>query len=262
MKTRRTLRERLDSEQILAGLLQTHPNVALTEMAGMCGFDFLLLDGEHGLFSEMDYVDTLQTLASTGTLAMVRVRNHDAQAVGRYLDFGADAIVVPNVTTVEQARSLVQAMVYPPAGSRGFSAPAHRVTRYGLDLAAHWQEPRGGASLLVIIESAQGVANAADILAVDGVDGVIIGPSDLSANLGRVGDFSGEYGEAFATIERAAAARGKFLGTAPHPGYPLDALIARGHRIFIVGADMPLVREAMSAQVAAARESVASAPAG
>jgi 2-keto-3-deoxy-L-rhamnonate aldolase RhmA len=77
--------------------LQTHPNSAL---AGMCGYDFLLLDGEHGVFSEMDYLHTLQALAATDALAVVRLCNHDAQAVGRYLNMGVDAIVAPNVATV------------------------------------------------------------------------------------------------------------------------------------------------------------------
>lgn len=251
MSARSTLRERLLSRRALSGLLQTHPNTAFAEVAGMCGYDFLLLDGEHGLFSELDYLHTLRAIAATNALALVRLRTHDTQRVGRYLDMGVDAIVAPNVATVEQAERLARSMVYPPQGTRGFSAPLHRATRYGLDLAAHLQSPRDSAALLVIIESTKGVANVADILAVDGVDGAIIGPSDLTADLGRVGDFSQPaYLEAVAAVERAAAAHGKLVGTAPHHGLPVDALIERGHRLLIVGADMTLIREAMSAQLA------------
>lgn len=254
MRPRCSLHERLSAQRVLMGFLQTYPNSTLAEMAGMCGYDFLLLDGEHGVFSENDYLHTLRALAATDVLAMVRLAKHDLHAVGRYLDFGADAIVAPNVGTAEQARMLARAMEYPPAGTRGFGASLHRVTRYGMDLTEHLKAPRGGASLLVIIESALGVANAEEILAVEGVDGAIIGPFDLSADLGRAGDFSQPvFAQAVERIERAATACGKIFGTAPHPDSPLEALITRGHRLLIIGADVSLTREAMSSQVSKAK---------
>jgi 2-keto-3-deoxy-L-rhamnonate aldolase RhmA len=223
-------------------------------MAGMCGYDFVVLDGEHGLFSESDYLQAHQALAGTDAFAMVRVPGHEPQAIGRHLDIGADAIIVPNVTTPEEANSLVRAMQYPPLGTRGFGAAAHRVTRYGSDLAGHLKDPRGDACLIVMIESASGVANADEIVAIEGVDGVLIGPSDLTAGLGDLGDFANpEYAAALARIERAASERGKFMGTAPHPGYPIDVLIARGYRLLIAGSDVSLIREAMGEQLARAR---------
>jgi len=224
----------------------------MSEIAGICGYDFILLDGEHGVFSEGDYLHTLQVLASTDALALIRLAKHDLPAVGRYLDMGADGIVVPNVSTAEQARALARAMLYPPHGTRGLALD--RVTRYGLDLDAYLSAPRGNACLIVIIESALGVANAEDILAVDGVDGAIIGPFDLSADLGCAGDFSQPaHIDAVKRIERAASACGKILGTAPHPGNPLEALVARGHRLLLLDGDITLVREAMSTQVTQAR---------
>jgi 4-hydroxy-2-oxoheptanedioate aldolase len=260
MKPRRTLPERLSTQRALIGLLQTHPNPPLAEMAGMCGYDFLMLDCEHGLFSEIDHLQTLQALAAADVAAMMRLKNHDTQAVGRYLDMGADAIMVPNVSTADEARALVRAMNYPPAGTRGFGAPGHRATRYGMDLAMHLKAPREGVCLLVMIESAPGVANVEDILAVEGVDGVFIGPSDLTANLGSPRDFAQPlYAQAVERIERAASNEGKIIGTAPHPGAPVETLVTRGHRLLIIGADMPLICEAMSAQVAKAKLSIPAA---
>lgn len=254
MKPRHSIQGRLASQRSLFGLLQTHPNPALAEMAGMCGYDFLMLDGEHGVFSEQDYLQTLQALTATQVLALLRLPGHDIHAIGRYLDMGVDAIVVPNVSTAEEARALVRAMEYPPAGTRGFGAPAHRATRYGLDLAEHMKSPRQGASLIVLIESSLGVANVEAILAIEGVDGVFIGPSDLTAGLGAARNFSQPaYTQALTQIERAAAASGKLLGTAPHAGNPVEALLARGHQLLILDADMSLIREAMSAQIAKAR---------
>jgi 2-keto-3-deoxy-L-rhamnonate aldolase RhmA len=254
MKLRRSIEQRLSAQRALVGFLQAHPNPTIAEMAGMCGYDFVLLDGEHGVFSEQDYVHTFQALAGTAALAAVRLGKHDPQALGRYLDMGAEVIVVPNVSTAEQTRTLARALEYPPAGTRGFGASLHRATRYGMDLDAHLRTPREGVSLVVIIESAAGVANVEDILSVEGVDGVIIGPSDLTADLGCAGDFSqAAYAQAVARIEAAAATQGKIFGTAPHPGYPLEALVARGHRLLIVDDDVSIIREAMSAQVAKAK---------
>lgn len=254
MKRHRSLHERLSTCRALLGLLQTQPNLALSELTGMCGYDFLFLDGEHGVFSESEYMHTMQVLSAVDVLAMVRLPRLDAPALGRYLDMGADAIVVPNVSTVEQARALVRAMEYPPSGTRGFGAAAHRVTRYGIDLVAHMKDPREGAYLIVMIESALGVSNVEDIVAVDGVDGVFIGPSDLTADLGCAGEFSHPtYLQAIERIERAASSGGKLLGTAPHPGHPLEALLARGHRLLLLDADMPLICKAMFTQTEKAR---------
>lgn len=251
MRTRRTLHERLSAKRALIGLLQTHPDPVLSEMAGMCGYDFLILDDEHGVFSTRDHLQTFQAIGFTEIAAFVRLRGHDAQDLGRYLDMGADGIIVPNVTSGEQAAAVVRAMDYPPVGTRGFGAAAHRATRYGMDLAAHFESPRGGASLIVLIESALGLANVDEILSIDGVDGAFIGPSDLTASLGCAGNFSNPaYAGAVTRIEHAASMHGKILGTAAHPGYPVETLLARGHRLLILGADLPLIREAMSTQVA------------
>jgi len=254
MKVRQTLRERLSNQRALLGFLQTYPNPALTEMAGRCGYDFLFFDGEHGLFGEMDFFQALQTTAATDAIALIRLGKHDPHALGRYLDIGADGIVVPNVSTAEQARLLVRGFTYPPAGTRGFGASLHRTTNYGLDLDSHLNAPRQGACLLPIVESFVGVDNVEEILATEGVDGVIIGIWDLTADLGRAGDFSQPaFAQATARIERAAVANGKILGTAPHPGNPIEALISRGHRLLLIDDDVSLVCETMSAKVAKAR---------
>jgi 2-keto-3-deoxy-L-rhamnonate aldolase RhmA len=254
MKIRRKLMERLEERRALIGLLQTRPNPDFAELTSLCDYDFLILDDQHGVFAPTDHLRTLQAVSS-GDLAMfVRLRGHDLLALGCFLDMGADGIVVPEVETADEARALVRSMAYPPAGTRGFGAAAHRAASYGLELAAHLKDPRNGVCLLPTIESAQGVSNVEEIVAVDGVDGVIIGPSDLSADLGCPGDFTApRYAQAVARIEAAAAAKGKILGTAPTAVAPPDALVARGYRMLIMGSDISLVREAMRDQVARVR---------
>lgn len=254
LRARPSLRDRLASKRALVGFLQTLPGTSVSELAALSGYDFVILDGEHGLFDDKDYLQTLQALSSRDIAAWVRPSGHDAHAIGRYLDMGIDGVVVPNVSTPEQARALVRAMEYPPLGTRGFAASMHRTTEYGRETQAHLEAPRGNASLIVMIESALGVANAVDILAVDGVDGVFIGPFDLSADLGRAGDFSQPaYADALARVEKAAASHSKICGTGAHAQFTIPVLVARGHRMLLIGGDTSLIREAMSAQVAAAK---------
>jgi len=108
--------------------------------------------------------------------------------------------------------------------------------------------------LVVVIESMRGVENSDDILAVDGVDAVFIGPSDLSAALGGVGNFEASaYTTALQRVEHAARIHGKTVGMPPHPGQTIDVLRARGHRLFILGSDTALIRQSMSEQLARAR---------
>jgi 2-keto-3-deoxy-L-rhamnonate aldolase RhmA len=111
--------------------------------------------------------------------------------------------------------------------------------------------------LVVIIESAQGVANAEAIVAVDGIDGVIIGPFDLSTDLGHPGDFSHpSYAQALERIERATRAHSKLLGTGPHPPFTLENLVGRGHQLLLIGGDVALIREGLTAQLSKAQASL------
>ena len=261
MKRRLSLDEQLAIKPAVAGLLLTQSEPALAEIAAISGYDFILLDGEHGTFMERDMYRILQIVGNTDTLIAIRIAGRDTEAVGRYLDMGADIIVVPNVSLPEQARALVSAMEYPPRGTRGFGAAVHRVTRYGADVTTHLRDPRAGASLLVIIESALGVSNVDEILAVAGIDGVIVGPADLSADLGQARNFAQPaYAEAISRVEQAAISRRKILGTAPHPGFSMRSLFERGHRFLITGADVSLIREAMTAQVSEAHLAIGRAP--
>lgn len=254
IKRRSSIQEQLASRRVLLSFFQRHPSVALAETAALCGYDSLILDDEHGILGESDNLQVVRALSFSAMSVFVRLRAHDPQALSRYMDMGVDGFLIPGVSTAEEARKMVRAMVYPPAGTRGFGASAHRATSYGMDMAAHLKDPRAATTLLPIIESALGVTNVEEILALEGVDGVIVGPADLTADLGCPGEFSNPaYVEALGRIERAARAEGKVLGTAPHAGYPLEVLLARGHRFLILGSDTALIRDAMSAQLRDAR---------
>jgi 4-hydroxy-2-oxoheptanedioate aldolase len=254
MNTQHSSLQKLASQRPLLGFLQTQPSLQFAELAAISGYDFIMLDCEHGLISETDVLQIAQVLGSTPVLTLVRIQGHDMRAIGRFLDMGVDGIIVPDVTTAEQATALVRAMEYPPKGDRGFGAAAHRVTQYGIDTAAHIQSCRAGCALIVIIESAAGVQNIEDILCTIGIDGALLGPSDLSGSLGGIGDFTAPaYTNAVDRFERIASRERKIFGTGPHPGRSLEELLAHGHRLIILSTDMPLVREAMCAHVSRAK---------
>lgn len=108
--------------------------------------------------------------------------------------------------------------------------------------------------MIVIIETVRGVSNAGEILALDGIDGALVGPNDLTADLGCNGNYAGAaYASALSRIERAASASDKALGTIPLGDYSLEVLLARGYRLFILGTDSSVVHEAMHTQATTAR---------
>jgi 4-hydroxy-2-oxoheptanedioate aldolase len=247
-KRRRSVQERLSDRRALIGLRQLRPNPSLLQMAAKVGYDFLFLDGEHGEFDDADCQEAISVLATTDLIAMVRLAGHDLDALCRYVNMGADVIIVPHVSTPEEARRLVRAMN---------DATVRSSYSGRTDSGAQRERPY----LIAIIESALGVSHAEAILAVDGIDGVLVGPSDLSADLGSRGDYShAMYSDALARVEQAAIAAGKILGTAPHSDYKLEKLLLRGHRVFVMGSDASLIEEAMRAKVSAAQSALETVP--
>lgn len=224
-----TARARLLSGEVLLGLLVTQPADLILTQAVERGYDFLFLDGEHGVFSEDDSRRAIDRARSAGTVSIVRIPGHDASDVRRTVRLGADAVLVPHVSTAAEAAALVSAMDEVRTGDEG-------------------------ALLLVVLESAEGAASATEIMAVAGIDGAFLGPNDLSIDLGRPRDFATPaYAAALSAIEAAVLGAGKVLGSVPHSGYPLETLRSRGHRLLVVDVDVSLVGEAMAARLSEAR---------
>lgn len=224
MTSRRSLRYPSAVGRPAFGLVQTRPSSLLVETALKHGYDFLFVDQEHGVFSEPEYLQTLQAVASTPLLAMARLAAHDARVLQRCLIAGADVIVAPHVSTATQAQMLAGAM----------RSSDRAVT----------------AALFVIIESAEGVANAEEILRVDGIDGAFLGPSDFSADLGCRGDYSQPgYADALARVPQIAANAGKSAGTAIHGSYSAGALCSLGYNILVLDTDKTLMSEAMKSSI-------------
>lgn len=240
---------RLRRHEPVYGTLQSIPSPILTEIALWSGYDFIILDVEHGVLDEPSLLASLQVISHTPAFAVVRVRPRDFSAVGRYLDFGADGILLPDVCSSLEAQMFVAAASYGPYGSRSSSSSA-RAMHYGLGGRASCGSPL----LLAMIEGAEAVSNIDAIVATPGLDGAVIGPHDLAADLGTENDFSAPaYHEAFTRIEEAATRAGVLLGSRTHPGFPIERLRSAGHSFILASGDVSALRDGYRAHLEAAR---------
>ncbi len=231
------------AEGAVGGWLQL-PGSATAELFGTAGFDFVCVDQQHGLIGDDALLPMLQALTAAGTTALVRPTTTAADAIGRALDRGADGVIVPLVDSVAEAAAAVAACHHPPRGARSYGP-----VRQG------WRGPRPDPLCIVMIETSDGVAAAGDIAAVDGVDALFIGPSDLALSAGMpISAQNGdpEYDKLVGSIVEAGRAAGRPVGM--YTASPEHAHRFRSLGVtFTAGpADATLVR---AAAVANARDS-------
>jgi 4-hydroxy-2-oxoheptanedioate aldolase len=218
------------------------PDVA--EALAGCGFDWLLLDGEHAPNDVRTVLDQLRAVAPYATQPVVRVVEADVALVKQYLDVGAQTLLVPMIDTAEQASLMVQAMRYPPEGIRGMGAALARASRWN-QVDDYLNQANDQMCLLVQAETVEAVKNLKAIAGTDGVDGVFFGPADLSASMG----YRGQPGhpavqkvilDGMATVKAAGKAAG-ILATDPQLAQTyLDA----GALFVAVGVDTTLLVKA------------------
>ncbi len=168
------------------GLWSTLSTAFAAEMVAGAGFDWLLLDTEHSPGDVLTVLAQLQALSGYALTPVVRPASNDAVLIKRFLDSGAQTLLIPYVQSAEEARLAVAATRYPPDGIRGVSALT-RATRFGR-VADYPAKVASELCLLVQIETQQGLDSLEDIAAVKDVDGVFIGPGDLAASLGHIGE--------------------------------------------------------------------------
>ena len=161
-------------------------NAYTAEIAGGAGFDWLLLDGEHAPNDIPLLTAQLQALSASRSHPVVRLPIGESWMVKQVLDIGAQTVLVPMIESREQAVGLAKAMLYPPHGMRGVGAALARASRFN-GIPDYLQTANDQVCLLLQVESKTGLAAIEDIGAVDGVDGIFIGPADLAADMGYLG---------------------------------------------------------------------------
>ena len=248
------LKTRWRRDELTLGAWCLLPNALSAEMLAKGGFDWVLIDMQHGC---MDYelaVNMIRAIDLGGVTPLVRVPWNEPGIIGRMLDAGALGVVVPMIQDADDARRAVDACLYPPAGRRSFG-PIRVATRDG---AGYFASANERVAVIPMIETADALANVEAIAAVPGVDALFVGPFDLSIALGLPpGDNDGEplFDAALARIGEAARAAG--IATAVLANADLTPLRAnQGFRMISVVTDAMVLNRAAAADLARAREAL------
>lgn len=232
-------KQRLLAGETQIGLWCTLSDAYAAEAVAGSGFDWLLLDTEHSPGGVETTLAQLQAIAPYPVSPIVRPAANDPVLIKKFLDIGAQTLLVPFVQTPDEARAAVASMRYAPAGIRGVAGTT-RATRFGR-VKDYFKAAHEELCLLVQVETREALDQLEAIAAVDGVDGVFIGPNDLAASLGHVGDTAHpEVVEAVEGAMRRLKALGKSSGVYAAPDV-VRGLIGLGCRFAAVGGDAGLL---------------------
>lgn len=205
-------KSRLSAGEVLIGAWVGMADAYAAEIAATAGFDWLLIDGEHAPNDLRSILAQLSVIGVSDSSPVVRLPMGEPWAIKQALDIGAQSLLIPMVDSAAQAQALVRAVRYPPRGMRGVGAALARASRFS-DIPDYPATADAQIWLGVQVETRAGLAALDEILAVEGVDGVFIGPADLSADMGYLGQL--DHPEVLAAISdatRRIAASGKAAG--------------------------------------------------
>lgn len=229
------------------GLFLGMANAWAAEIVATAGFDWLMIDGEHGPNDLGTIIAQMQALAAHPVEVAVRTRDHDPAAIKQLLDAGAQTLMVPVVESADEARALVRAVRYPPNGIRGVGTAMARAAGWNA-IPDYFAHADAEICLILQIETLAGLAALEEIAAVDGVDGVFIGPSDLAGAMGHLGQPG--HPEVVAAVRDALGrivACGKAAGTFSADPVAAAAYGELGAGFLLVGVDALLLRTAAAA---------------
>lgn len=250
----RPFKARLHARETLYGTILSIGATEVAELLAGAGFDWLFVDAEHGALDPRDVLHLLQAVGGK-TACLVRVPALDEGWIKRALDAGADGIIVPQVSTPEQAEAAVRFSHYPPRGSRGLGTA--RANRYGLGLAGHLDRARDQVTVVVQAETAAAVVNIDAIARVPDLDAVFVGPYDLSADLGYPGEVDHpRVREAIAAIAQGCGCAGIPTGIFALGTPGLRARPAEGFTLLAAGVDGVLLGGAAEKLLADLRREV------
>ncbi len=232
----------LSNKKMSAGWLQASSPIT-AEIMAKSGFDILVIDMEHGPGDMMSLLHQLHALSSYEVTPFVRVPWNDFVIIKRVLDVGAHGILVPYVNSAEEAKQAVKACKYPPEGFRGI-APSPRAGGFAMNGKDYLEHANAQISLFVAIETKEAVGNLPEILNVRGIDGVFIGPMDLSTSMGYFGNpEADEVKETIINIEKLVLQSDKALATVARNIHQAKNLYEKGYRIVVMMSDTTTLGE-------------------
>jgi len=230
------LRQKLNARQPVVGVLAPQADAALAEMTGLLGFDFYMLDAEHGGASPRDAEAVILACERRGITPLARVGTKEPKTILQYMDAGMGGIMQPSITTADEVRQLVDAIKYPPFGRRGLGP--NRASGFGLAGQTQAEYVVAANRETVVLPQIEDIAcldHLDEILAVDGVDGFVVGPADFAMSMGFTdGGVHPEVQEALDEVYARVLASGKLLGTTAATGDDAQALVERGVGLVLV----------------------------
>ncbi|MFB6726522.1 HpcH/HpaI aldolase/citrate lyase family protein [Kribbella sp. NPDC056345] len=229
--------ERLRNRQQQVGYWVTLDAPPATERIARAGYDYVVLDGQHGLIGYQGLLNGLLAIDGGGSAGLVRVEANDPTPIGRALDAGAFGVIIPLIDTAEDVARAVRSAKYPPLGRRSFGP-----MRSALRIDPAPAEANKVTVVLAMIETAQALENVAEICATPGLDGLYVGPADLALSLGAryPGDpeIAGPFEEAIALIAKTATAAGIAVGIHTFDGENARRRLEQGYTFATVSSDL------------------------
>ena len=247
------IKQRLRAGQASIGVFQNVVSPSISELFGLVGFEFICIDAEHGPMAVESCEAMIRAADAAGVPAIVRIAENTPQNILRYLDAGALGVQIPMVNTAEQAQAVVSAVKYPPVGRRGLAAV--RANGWGLagNLGDYTRQANAETLVVVQVETTQAIENLDAILAVEGVDVVFLGPTDLSTSLGYPGEPNrAEVQEVIGSLVKRIHAAGRASGTIAYDSAAIDRVKQRGVQ-YILGGLVPLLVSASRSYLAEVR---------
>ena len=239
--------------KLLIGTFAAIPHPVAIEVTAASGVDFLCIDWEHSQISRERIEDLIRAADVHRVPAMVRVPGHAVEDIAAVLDAGAAGVLVPRISTAEQAKAAVKAMRYPPLGARGVGPG--RAAAYGYRIPDYLAKANAELVLAVQVETAEGLANIADIVAVDGVDVIFIGPGDLSVSIDAMGPSGKDkLDAAIRTIVKTALSASRTVGIFRPSPDDIGAWSAAGISFFLLASDTMFLGSGLAAGVTEAKK--------
>jgi 4-hydroxy-2-oxoheptanedioate aldolase len=237
------LKKRLKNGETVNGCWLNLGSSITAEIVGLSGFDWVLIDLEHGAGAEKDVLHQLQALEHTPAAAVVRVESAQRQRIHRILDIGAEGIMVPRISNAEDAAAIASALHYPPDGSRGI-AKMVRASGFGQHFPEYYKNGKENILGVVQIETAEVLNHLDAVAATEGIDVLFIGPSDLSMELGVFGQLDHPlFRDALKATVGAAQKAGKAVGILLQNADDFRTYHELGIRMIACGADGSFVSQ-------------------
>jgi len=241
------MRERLKKSDLIIGTFLGLSTPQMVEMIGSADLDFIGVDAEHAPIGREGLEELVRAGDAVGKPVLIRVPTHEGDWIASALDAGAAGIVVPRIENVEQASAAVSAFRFPPVGKRG-CGPS-RATGYGQRLFQYVQSANDTLVLALMIETAEGLENLEQILAVPGFDAVVIGPGDLSLSLGAfTPEGRPKLDAAISKIVETCRAKGIAVGQFLFDTAEVRPAIDRGMTFIIAPSDMLFIQRGLAAE--------------